>query len=313
MHLHSKTLLQVRYLLLQWKSHPVAESSRSGSRLPDDEKSSERNGFDRRKRQKREPREDDEAKREKRLAKLVGDVVVRSMSKYKDQMDHDTFKRYAREVRPPLCTSKSCLTFLQCTTILVEKEKKGHTYSTARQLTLSDEKKAKIKSFTKDYAHKLLKRLKERGKLRRPTHQPHTSTAASVSGPTSTPLASATPATISTPSAILATPPDGTQDSHGDLVIDIFGGSDDEEDDMMLDEDDTNGSPLIMDLATPGSADRPAFFSPSSEKTNGAIRVDSFRPATDPAISNGSLSMETPSRTPTSGSGPSPQDRDGRS
>ena len=295
---------------------PVAESSRSGSRLLDDETDSQQNGLDRRKKQKREPKEGDEVKREKRLAKLVGDVVVRSMSKYKDQMDHDTFKRYAREVSSIRLDCGLQLTeLLQCTTILVEKEKKGHSYSTTRQLPLSEEKKAKIKSFTKEYAHKLLKRLKERGKLRRPNQQLHSrpGTAASSSGSISAPLQSATPVTTSTPSATLAILPDGSHESYGDLVTDIFGGSDDEEDDMMLDEEDADGSPVVIDLATPGSADRPAFFSPSVEKTNGAVRVDSFRPASGAALNNVSLSMETPSRTPTSGSGPSPEDCDRRS
>lgn len=41
---------------------------------------------------------EDEAKKEKRLTKLIGEVVVKSMSKYREQMDHDTFKRYAKEV-----------------------------------------------------------------------------------------------------------------------------------------------------------------------------------------------------------------------
>lgn len=40
----------------------------------------------------------DPEKKEKKLTKMVGDVVVRSMSKYKSQMEHDTFKRYAKEV-----------------------------------------------------------------------------------------------------------------------------------------------------------------------------------------------------------------------
>lgn len=30
--------------------------------------------------------------------KLVGEVVVKSMSKYKEMMDHETFKKYARDV-----------------------------------------------------------------------------------------------------------------------------------------------------------------------------------------------------------------------
>lgn len=71
---------------------PAAESSRSGSRTLDDDE-------DRRKRQRREIRPEEEQRRkEKRLKMLVGDVVVRSMSKYKQQMEHETFKRYAREV-----------------------------------------------------------------------------------------------------------------------------------------------------------------------------------------------------------------------
>ena len=51
--------------------------------------------MDRRKRQKRD---DEDSKKEKRLKILVGDVVVRSMSKYREQMEHETFKRYAKEV-----------------------------------------------------------------------------------------------------------------------------------------------------------------------------------------------------------------------
>ena len=30
--------------------------------------------------------------------KLIGAVVVKYMSKYKDQMDHEQFKKYAKEV-----------------------------------------------------------------------------------------------------------------------------------------------------------------------------------------------------------------------
>lgn len=62
--------------------------------------SSARSEEEPRKRQKRSHvmTAEDEAKKEKRLTKLVGEVVVKSMSKYKDQMEHDTFKRYAKEV-----------------------------------------------------------------------------------------------------------------------------------------------------------------------------------------------------------------------
>lgn len=40
----------------------------------------------------------EDARKEKRLTKAIGEVVVRAMSKYKDQMEHDTFKRYAKDV-----------------------------------------------------------------------------------------------------------------------------------------------------------------------------------------------------------------------
>lgn len=72
----------------------IAESSRSGSHLEDD--------VDRRKRMKKShshSTEDDERRREKELKFLVGEFVVNAMKKYKPQMEHETFKRYAKEVR----------------------------------------------------------------------------------------------------------------------------------------------------------------------------------------------------------------------
>ena len=44
-------------------------------------------------------KEEKEANKEKRLLKLISPVVVKCMSKHKDQMDHDQFKKYAKEVR----------------------------------------------------------------------------------------------------------------------------------------------------------------------------------------------------------------------
>lgn len=43
--------------------------------------------------------EEKEANKEKRLLKLVGAVVVKCMSKYQKDMDHDMFKKHAKEVR----------------------------------------------------------------------------------------------------------------------------------------------------------------------------------------------------------------------
>lgn len=80
---------------------PQAGSSRSGSRPAEDE--------ERRKRQKRTHMTEEELAEQKewRLRKLIGAVVVKSMNKYKDMIEHDTFKKYAREV------SQTKLTLLQ--------------------------------------------------------------------------------------------------------------------------------------------------------------------------------------------------------
>lgn len=43
--------------------------------------------------------EEKEALKEKRMMKLVGPVVVKCMSSHAKSMDHDTFKKYAKEVR----------------------------------------------------------------------------------------------------------------------------------------------------------------------------------------------------------------------
>jgi [histone H3]-lysine36 N-trimethyltransferase len=42
--------------------------------------------------------EEKEANKERRLLKLVGSVVVKCMSKYQKDMDHDLFKKHAKEV-----------------------------------------------------------------------------------------------------------------------------------------------------------------------------------------------------------------------
>lgn len=43
-------------------------------------------------------KEEREALREKKLKKMVGAVVVKTMSKYQKYLDHDQFKKYAKEV-----------------------------------------------------------------------------------------------------------------------------------------------------------------------------------------------------------------------
>jgi hypothetical protein len=54
---------------------------------------------------------------------------------------------------------------MQCTQVLVDKEKRGKTYQDGKLERLSDEKKTKLKGFIKEYTHKILKKLKDRGKL----------------------------------------------------------------------------------------------------------------------------------------------------
>ncbi|WVO21645.1 histone-lysine N-methyltransferase, H3 lysine-36 specific [Cryptococcus decagattii] len=192
---------------------PQAGSSRSGSRPAEDE--------ERRKRQKRTHMTEEELaeQKERRLRKLIGAVVVKSMNKYKDMIEHDTFKKYARE----------------CTDTLVKKEKKSPSYQGAKYRSLSDDKKAKIKSFTKDYTHKILKHLKEKGKLLNPkssstlktsSNDPNHAASSSTNGDTPS---------ISTPSqgGVSLEATQSLRD--GELMDDIFGA--DEDIAMDLDED----------------------------------------------------------------------------
>ncbi|KAF8515699.1 hypothetical protein BU17DRAFT_51508 [Hysterangium stoloniferum] len=84
------------------------------------------------------------ATKEQRLIKLVGPVVVKCMSKYQGQMDHELFKKHAK----------------QLTHLIAEKEKKSSSYEKSKLDSLPDEKKDKIKKFVKDYIAKVLRKLK---------------------------------------------------------------------------------------------------------------------------------------------------------
>jgi histone-lysine N-methyltransferase SETD2 len=86
---------------------------------------------------------------DKRAKKLIGDVVVPVMSKYKQKMDRDQFKRFAQ----------------QCTELLMEKEKKGKDYAKfCRQASLGDDKRKKIQAFASDYTIRLLKKMEAKAK-----------------------------------------------------------------------------------------------------------------------------------------------------
>lgn len=132
---------------------------------------------------KKMSKEDKEANKEKRLLKLIGSVVVKCMSKHKDQMDHDQFKKYAKEVRSSLrwrCCGCSSPFASQLTHVIAEKEKKSSSYKEGRLDALSEEKTVKIKKFSKEYIAKVLRKLEKSGSRRKPV-----STTASSSTPDS--------------------------------------------------------------------------------------------------------------------------------
>ncbi|KAG6902637.1 hypothetical protein C0995_013762 [Termitomyces sp. Mi166 len=89
--------------------------------------------------------EEKEAVKEKRMLKLVGAVVVKCMSKHSKVMDHDQFKKHAKE-------------------IITNKEKKSSSYREGRLEQLSDEKVVKIKKFAKEYIAKILRKIEKSGK-----------------------------------------------------------------------------------------------------------------------------------------------------
>ncbi|KAN0141834.1 hypothetical protein V8E53_000296 [Lactarius tabidus] len=129
------------------------------ARCKEEERAAEK---ERRKREKKEREESGAGRksagasgdgREKRLVKLVGAVVVKTMSKYRARMDVDTFKKHAKEL----------------THIIAEKEKKSSSFKENKLDALSDEKKAKIKKFAREYVHKILHRLERNKRTGRPT------------------------------------------------------------------------------------------------------------------------------------------------
>ncbi|KAG7087687.1 hypothetical protein E1B28_013634 [Marasmius oreades] len=90
-----------------------------------------------------------EANKEKRLHKLVGAVVVKCMSKYAHSIEHDLFKKYAKEL-----TEK-----------IAEREKKSSAYKEGKLDSLSEEKTAKIKKYAKEYiTSKVLRKANKSGR-----------------------------------------------------------------------------------------------------------------------------------------------------
>ncbi|XP_006455768.1 hypothetical protein AGABI2DRAFT_76781 [Agaricus bisporus var. bisporus H97] len=90
-----------------------------------------------------------EVNKEKRLLKLVGAVVVKSMGKYVKGLAKEDFKKHAKEL----------------THLIAEKEKKSSSYKENRLDSLSEEKLVKINKYCKDYLVKLMQKLEKSGKL----------------------------------------------------------------------------------------------------------------------------------------------------
>ena len=149
----------------------------------EDINSAEASGSSRKKssKHKHQSTEEKEANKEKRLLKLIGAIVVKCMSKYQKQMDHDLFKKHAKEVRRLAAPIESFILTDRCqlTHIIAEKEKKSSSYKEGRLDTLSDEKVVKIKKFAKEYIAKIIRKLEKAGQRHKPSSTHHDSSAGS--------------------------------------------------------------------------------------------------------------------------------------
>ncbi|TFK88803.1 hypothetical protein K466DRAFT_585207 [Polyporus arcularius HHB13444] len=195
--------------------------------------------------QKKLSKEEKEANKEKRLLKLIGAVVVKCMSKYKDQLDHDQFKKYAKEL----------------THAIAEKEKKSSSYKEGRLETLSEEKTVKIKKFAKEYIAKVLRKLDKSGKRRK-----HVSTTAgSSSTPDSRHDDSAAPATVE--DVMDLDPDEDIADDHSDDH-----GSDGEADGDG-DHPDDDGGPRASGSGSPDEAAGSGQTSPTLVSSSSDPRI----------------------------------------
>nr|GAT56044.1 histone methyltransferase [Mycena chlorophos] len=113
--------------------------------------------------------EEREANKNKRLLKLVGAVVVKSMSKYGKGLERDKFKKHAKEL----------------TQIIADKEKKSSSYRDNKLDTLSDEKVAKIKKFSKEYIAKVMRKMEKSNSHKPSSSTPLTSTSSTLDTPNS--------------------------------------------------------------------------------------------------------------------------------
>ncbi len=106
----------------------------------------------------------------------------------------------------------------QCANVLLEKEKRGRSYTEGKPLeAFSREKTEKMVKFIKEYSHKMLKKLKDKGKLVSQRRS---------KGSSSTP---------DTPASAFDRQRSFNEDESVDMVQTIFNGQDDDDDD---DEDE---------------------------------------------------------------------------
>lgn len=134
----------------------------------------------------------------------------------------------------------------------MEKEKRGRSYAAHRHPQLSDEKKAKIKTFTKDFAHKILRNLKAKGKLRRTVSSSSARVDHSPNTPAMTPSRVGitpwdTPAMGESSAASAATSTPRGSINGDSLLTEMFG-----EDDVM--DLDDGGAPSLAPDATPSTS-----------------------------------------------------------
>uniref|UniRef100_D8QG04 Histone-lysine N-methyltransferase, H3 lysine-36 specific n=1 Tax=Schizophyllum commune (strain H4-8 / FGSC 9210) TaxID=578458 RepID=D8QG04_SCHCM len=163
------------------------KESRRAARKAEKAKAREERKAREREKKKHQTPEEKEAGKEKRLLKLVGEVVVKSMSKYAKGLPRDVFKKQAKEL----------------THIIAEKEKKSSSFKEGKLDALSEEKVYKMKKFSRDYIAKVMRKYqeKEKGKAsRRPAGDDAASASATPGASTSgTPGASTSSAALDTP------------------------------------------------------------------------------------------------------------------
>ncbi|KAJ9104593.1 hypothetical protein QFC21_002091 [Naganishia friedmannii] len=97
-----------------------------------------------------------EEMKDQHLKVLIKELVIRNMSKHKQEIDNrDTFKKHAKE----------------CSDLLFKKEQRNDSYSRSSYESLTEEKQKQMKNFIKMFSAKVVKGLVERRTSVRPSHR----------------------------------------------------------------------------------------------------------------------------------------------